>query len=160
MTGSVALARSSRRAGALAVSARSTRRGLVAIVVFVVVWELGARAKQWFGVELPWIGRVPPPSAVLRVWAGLLVDPGYWPRWGASLARVPCGCAAAMAIGIPLGLALAVNRVFRWIAFPVIEVLRPIPPLAWVPASIIFWPTQELSITFVTFVGAFFTIVL
>jgi len=39
-------------------------------------------------------------------------------------------------------------------------VLRPIPPLAWVPASILFWPTQELSITFVTFVGAFFTIVL
>ena len=38
--------------------------------------------------------------------------------------------------------------------------LRPIPPLAWVPASIIFWPTQELSITFVTFLGAFFTVVI
>jgi len=42
----------------------------------------------------------------------------------------------------------------------VFEVLRPIPPLAWVPASIIFWPTQELSISFVTFLGAFFTIVI
>jgi len=40
------------------------------------------------------------------------------------------------------------------------RVLRPIPPLAWVPASIIFWPTQELSIAFVTFLGAFFTIVI
>ena len=40
------------------------------------------------------------------------------------------------------------------------EVLRPIPPLAWVPAAIIFWPTQELSIAFVTFLGAFFTIVI
>ena len=38
--------------------------------------------------------------------------------------------------------------------------LRPIPPLAWVPASIIFWPTQEMSIAFVTFLGAFFTIVI
>ena len=38
--------------------------------------------------------------------------------------------------------------------------LRPIPPLAWVPASIIFWPTQELSIAFVTFLGGFFTIVI
>jgi NitT/TauT family transport system permease protein len=37
--------------------------------------------------------------------------------------------------------------------------LRPIPPLAWVPASIIFWPTQELSIAFVIFIGAFYTIV-
>ena len=34
------------------------------------------------------------------------------------------------------------------------------PPLAWVPAAIIFWPTQELSIAFVTLLGAFFTIVI
>jgi NitT/TauT family transport system permease protein len=39
-------------------------------------------------------------------------------------------------------------------------VLRPIPPLAWVPASLIFWPTNEMSIAFVTFLGAFFTIVI
>src|SRR2546430_14972236 len=55
---------------------------------------------------------------------------------------------------------LAVNKYFRDIFFPPFEVLRPIPPLAWVPASLIFWPTQELSIAFVTFLGAFFTIVI
>jgi NitT/TauT family transport system permease protein len=44
--------------------------------------------------------------------------------------------------------------------FPVFEVLRPIPPLAWVPAAIIFWPTQELSIMFVTFLGAFYAVVI
>ena len=44
--------------------------------------------------------------------------------------------------------------------FPVLETLRPIPPLAWVPLAIIFWPTAELSIAFVTFLGAFFPIVL
>ena len=38
--------------------------------------------------------------------------------------------------------------------FPVFETLRPIPPLAWVPLAILFWPTQELSITFVIFLGA------
>ena len=38
--------------------------------------------------------------------------------------------------------------------------LRPIPPLAWVPTAIIFWPTTELSIAFVIFLGAFFTVVL
>ena len=65
-----------------------------------------------------------------------------------------------MLVGIPLGLAMAVSRTFYGITFPVFEVLRPIPPLAWVPAAIIFWPTQELSIAFVTFLGAFFTIVI
>jgi NitT/TauT family transport system permease protein len=44
--------------------------------------------------------------------------------------------------------------------FPVFEVLRPIPPLAWVPAAIIFWLRQELSIMFVTFLGAFYAVVI
>ncbi len=70
------------------------------------------------------------------------------------------GFSAAVIVGIPFGLLLAINRTFRGIAFPVFELLRPIPPLAWVPASIIFWPTQELSIDFVIFLGAFYTIVI
>jgi NitT/TauT family transport system permease protein len=53
-----------------------------------------------------------------------------------------------------------VNKTFNGLTFPSFEILRPIPPLAWVPASIIFWPTQELSIAFVTFLGAFFTVVI
>ena len=37
---------------------------------------------------------------------------------------------------------------------------RAIPPLAWVPISILFWPTNEASIVFITFIGAFFIIVI
>jgi NitT/TauT family transport system permease protein len=55
---------------------------------------------------------------------------------------------------------LALSRTFYQITFPPFEVLRPIPPLAWVPAAILFWPTQELSIAFITFLGAFYTIVI
>jgi NitT/TauT family transport system permease protein len=84
----------------------------------------------------------------------------YWQSWYLSLARVLAGFLAAMVIGIPLGLFMAVSKTFHGITFPTFEVLRPIPPLAWVPASIIFWPTTELSIAFVTFLGAFFTIVI
>jgi NitT/TauT family transport system permease protein len=50
--------------------------------------------------------------------------------------------------------------VFNDVTFPVFEILRPVPPLAWVPAAIIFWPTQELSIGFVIFLGAIYTIML
>jgi NitT/TauT family transport system permease protein len=53
-----------------------------------------------------------------------------------------------------------VSRTAKAVCFPVFEILRPIPPLAWVPAAIIFWPAPELSITFVTFLGAFFTVVI
>ncbi len=135
-------------------------RGLVAIVVFVCLWELGSRSKEWFGYQLPYVGLVPPPSDVAAAWSKVLVKWGYWESWYQSFKRVLTGFLAAQIIGIPFGLMLAVNKYFRDIFFPPFELLRPIPPLAWVPASLIFWPTNEMSIAFVTFLGAFFTIVI
>ena len=157
---------------------KSLLRGVVAITLFLLLWELGSRSKQWLPLEsftwlrevllaigwekkyLPWIGAVPAPTEVLKAWALVIGDLGYWSSWYMSFARVLGGFVMAMIIGIPFGLLLAVSRTAFGIGFPVFEVLRPIPPLAWVPASIIFWPTQEMSITFVTFLGAFYTIVI
>jgi len=136
------------------------RRGIVSIAVFLVLWEIGSNSKAWLGFTIPLVGAIPAPSDVVVVWASLLHDGGYWQSCFLSVLRVLAGFFAAMIIGIPFGLALAINRTAYATWFPTFEVLRPIPPLAWVPASIIFWPTQELSITFVTFLGAFFTIVL
>ena len=48
----------------------------------------------------------------------------------------------------------------REIVFPVCEVLRPIPGIAWVPMAIMLWPTNEESIVFITFLGSFFPILL
>jgi NitT/TauT family transport system permease protein len=159
-------------------NARSLARGAFSIVVFLILWEIGSRSKHWLGADifspvrealgvmgfkktyLPWIGAVPAPTEVLHAWAGVITDLGYWQSWYRSTLRVLEGFTAAMLIGIPFGLLLAVNRTAFGVGFPVFEVLRPIPPLAWVPASIIFWPTQELSIAFVTFIGAFYTIVI
>src|ERR1700748_788028 len=135
-------------------------RGAAAIAAFFIFWEVGSRSQGLFGFPFPWVSQVPAPSAVLRELIVLVQDPGFWMSALLSTLRVFEGFAAAMAVGIPLGLAMAVSRTFYGITFPVFEVLRPIPPLAWVPASIIFWPTQEISIAFVTFLGAFFTIVI
>jgi len=161
-----------------AMTSRTLWRGVVSILVFLALWELGARSKQWMAPELfaplkallaslgfkkdylPWIGTVPAPSTVLATWLEVVTQPGYWQSWYMSFFRVAGGFCAAMLIGIPFGLALAVSRTANGVFFPTFEVLRPIPPLAWVPASIIFWPTQELSIAFVTFLGAFYTIVI
>ena len=135
-------------------------RGVFALVGFISFWEVCSRSEQWFGVPIPWIGQIPPPTDVVAVWLTIIPKLGYWQSWYMSFMRVFEGFIAAQIIGIPFGLALAVNRYFRHIFFPPFEILRPIPPLAWVPASLIFWPTQELSIAFVTFLGAFFTIVI
>lgn len=142
------------------VFSRASLRAIIAIAVFVVLWEIGSQSKQWLGFSLPWVGQVPAPTAVLKVWIGLLGDAGYWQSWYMSLLRVLEGFFVAMVIGIPLGLLIATSKTFNGLVFPTFEILRPIPPLAWVPISIIFWPTQELSIAFVIFLGAFFTVVI
>jgi NitT/TauT family transport system permease protein len=136
------------------------RRAVVAMATFLLLWETGSRSSQWLGFALPWIGAISPPSSVLVVWWDLLDNGGYWQSWYLSLLRVLAGFGTAMLVGIPFGLFMAISKTFYRMAFPSFEVLRPIPPLAWVPAAIIFWPTQELSIAFITFLGAFYTIVI
>ena len=136
------------------------RRAIMAIFVFLVVWQFGALIDDWTGYDMLGIGLVPPPVDVLITWADVVPNLGYWQSWVASFQRVLAGFLVAMIVGIPFGLLLAVNKYFRGIFFPPFEILRPIPPLAWVPASLIFWPTNEMSIAFVTFLGAFFTIVI
>ena len=159
-------------------SVTSAARGAFSIIAFLLLWELGSRSKQWIGADifsplrellgglgfkktyLPWVGDIPAPTEVFVSWAGVIGDAGYWQSWYKSVFRVLAGFITAMLIGIPFGLLMAVNRTAFGVGFPVFEVLRPIPPLAWVPASIIFWPTQEMSIAFVTCLGAFYTIVI
>jgi NitT/TauT family transport system permease protein len=144
--------------GGFTKSPYALRRAVISIVVSLVVWEIGSRMHQWTGFRPPGIGDLPAPTAVALNWAQIILDPGYWQSWLLSFFRVSGGFLAALILGVPFGLGLATNRYFNGVAFPVFEVIRPIPPLAWVPASIIFWPTQESAIIFITFLGAFFTI--
>jgi len=139
---------------------RSVRRAVIAIVVTLIFWEVTSRFGEWTGIQIPFMHVIPPPTRVLAAWYTLIGDAGYWQSWYLSFLRVLAGFGVAMLIGIPFGMFLALSRIFYQISFPPFEVLRPIPPLAWVPAAILFWPTQELSIAFITFLGAFYTIVI
>ncbi|MBT5817411.1 MAG: ABC transporter permease [Proteobacteria bacterium] len=152
----------SKKAGKLKsiLSDLTLRRGILSIVIFLILWEVGFRFHGWFGVMVPFIGKIDAPSLVVMRWSEVVLKPGYWESWYLSFGRVFFGFLVAQVVGIPFALAMAVNKYFRGMFFPPFEILRPIPPLAWVPASIIFWPTTELSIMFVTFLGAFYTIVI
>jgi len=136
------------------------RRAALSFAVALLVWQLGARSGEWLGVALPWLGHLPAPTDVLAAAARLALELGFWQSWLSSGRRVLVGFLSAVLLGVPFSLLLADSAWLRAVAFPVFELLRPIPPLAWVPAAIIFWPTQELSIAFVIFLGAFYPIVL
>ncbi len=135
-------------------------RGILAIVVFLCLWEIGARSKQLFGYALPYFGLLPAPSEVAVAWSKVLTKAGYWESWYQSFKRVLLGFAAAQLVGIPFGLMLAVNRYFREIFFPPFEVLRPIPPLAWIPLSILWFGIGDMQIQYIIFLAAFFPVVL
>jgi NitT/TauT family transport system permease protein len=131
---------------------RSLLRGAAGIAAFLALWQLGVT------LHVSALAKVPTPLEVVGAAGTLLRDPRYYVDWLVSFRRVGAGFVIAQVIGIPLGLLMGWNATFRAATFPLFEVLRPIPPLAWVPLSIVFWPTSESSIVFVIFLGAFFTV--
>lgn len=130
-------------------------RGAVSVAGFILLWELLVR----FGVS--GFEGIPTLGEVVKAFANkYLTNPAYWQSWTMSFERVGYGFLISQLLGIPLGLLLGTRQKFHEVVFPVVELLRPIPPLAWVPLSILFWPTAELSIVFITFIGPFFIIVI
>jgi NitT/TauT family transport system permease protein len=130
-------------------------RGAVSVIAFFVSWHLAVV------LELGGFAELPTPVATLSTFfAEYIASPDYWASWVVSFQRVIYGFLIAQVMGIPLGLLFGTSPRFRDLFFPVFELLRPIPPLAWVPISILFWPTNETSIVFITFIGAFFVIVI
>ena len=77
-----------------------------------------------------------------------------------SLYRVALGFACAALLGIPLGLLMGGSSRLRRLINPVIELVRPIPPLAWIPIAILWFGIGMKSAAFIIFLGAFFPILL
>ncbi len=79
---------------------------------------------------------------------------------GYSLRRVLIAFALAIILGLPLGLYMGWNRVCEKIVMPVFELLRPIPPIAWIPIAILWLGVAEGSKIFICFVGSFVIMIL
>jgi NitT/TauT family transport system permease protein len=72
--------------------------------------------------------------------------------------RVLSGFLVASILGIPFGLMLGWKKVFEELTLPVIEILRPLPPIAWLPLSSLMFTSIEVSVLFLIFVSGFFPI--
>lgn len=77
-----------------------------------------------------------------------------------SLARVAWGFGAALLLAVPLGLAMGFSPRLRGALNPLVELVRPVPPLAWIPISILWFGIGLASAAFIIFLGAFFPILL
>lgn len=98
---------------------------------------------------------MPAPEKVVARFADILRD-GYqnrplWEHLGASLLRVLAGFALGSLVGIPLGYAMGLSGWFRGWFDPIVEFMRPVPPLALIPLVIIWfgiWETGKIVLLF------------
>lgn len=82
--------------------------------------------------------------------------PDYYKHIGISIQRIAIAFTLATVLGVPLGLFMGWSKKFREYIFPIFEVLRPIPVLAWVPLAIIMFSGSETPVIFLTFLASFF----
>jgi NitT/TauT family transport system permease protein len=131
---------------------------LVGYALLIGFWYLSVDA-----LTLPRFKELPGVGQVLREWTseepsfGLsLYTPVYYQHITTSIRRVAIAFALATSLGVPVGLLLGWSPRFRDYVFPVLEVLRPIPILAWVPLAIIMFSGSETPVVFLTFLASFF----
>jgi len=134
---------------------RAVLLGTISLVVFLLAWHLLTKYRVVFFVRFT---NVPSPLAVYASFAKAIHDPHFLMHIALSCRRIFLGFSLAALVGVPLGLVMGRFKLVHETVFPIAEVLRPIPAIAWVPMAIMLWPTNEQSIVFITFLGSFFPI--
>jgi ABC-type nitrate/sulfonate/bicarbonate transport system permease component len=102
----------------------------------------------------------PSPVEVFQSLVTLTRD-GSLPRdIGASLLRVVQGFLLALAVALPVGILMGVSPVARGLLEPLLELIRPIPPIAVIPLAMLWFGIGEFSKIFIIMYGAFFPILI
>lgn len=137
---------------------RRRARHAGSIALFIAAWQAAVHYHLSLGIVT--FANVPSPAdAIPALWA-LMHSPKLPMHLAASVARVLVGFCAAAAVGVGLGLAIGRYRVLEDALLPPLEMLRPIPAVAWIPLAILMFPSSELSMMFITFIGALFPVLL
>jgi len=131
---------------------------LVGFLAFLAFWHFAVDV--W---RLPRFSQMPGLFSVLKEWLnpdpvyGLSIYTAeYYTHIFASCVRVFVAFALATILGVPLGLFMGWSTKVREYVFPVFEMLRPIPILAWVPLAIIMFTGLETPVIFLAFLASFF----
>ena len=147
--------------------ARKMLQGLFALSLAVFVWWL---VTDGFKLFSPLV--LPSPVSVAQAAWQLLFDPQLSLFSGGiyngnlighaliSTGRVMLGFATGVIVAVPLGLLIARSRAVEPYIDPILQILRPIPPIAWTPLAILWFGIGLESIVFLIFLGAFWPMLL
>jgi NitT/TauT family transport system permease protein len=120
---------------------------LAGLATLVAVWEVALRLG---GEHL-----LPSPAAVARALVELGASGLLLKHVVASLFRVTWGYLGAALVAVPSGLLLGWRRRGQQAVGPLLEVLRPISPLAWIPLAILWFGVGDLAAVFIIFLASF-----
>jgi NitT/TauT family transport system permease protein len=123
---------------------------LLAAALLLALWHYSV---VWTATKV-----FPSPLSVEKGLVQLIQKHVLWADIGDSLRRVALGFGLAAVVGIPLGLTLGWYPALNQVVNPVIQILRPISPIAWIPVAIIFFGVGDRPAVFLIFLSAFFPI--
>jgi len=125
------------------------------ILSVILLWEIATGVLHMFKPII-----LPTPDSVLLAAISLAGTGELWEDAGWSLLRVLLGFAVAALAAIPLGVIMGWSRIAAYVVDPVVEIMRPIPPIAWIGLAILWFGIGLNSAIFLVFIGAFFPILL
>jgi NitT/TauT family transport system permease protein len=141
------------RAGGRSWGAWLVRIGSVAAAV--ALWQLltANHVRLWLRFDT-----LPTVTQIASAFAHRVGTQDYWLDLGQSLVRIVTGFAIAAVVGVLTGILLGRSSTFANVLGPLTELARPIPAIAIVPVAILLFPTDEAGIVFITFLAAYFPI--
>jgi len=121
-------------------------------ILLVAVWQ-GAFILGYIKPIL-----LPPPTQVALAFVDMTLSGALQHHLAASLQRVLVGFAIAASFGLVLGIGIGLSRTLNRLTDLFLQLVKPIPPIAWIPLSILWFGIDESSKIFIIFLGAFFPV--
>ena len=127
-------------------------RSFAGIATLLALWQIAAHF-DWINALL-----MPSPWAIVEALYQMGAEGTLWGHLGASLQRVFAGFLLAAIVGIALGVVTGWMQKVSEVVTPVVEALRPIPPIAWTPLAILWFGVGNAPSYFLVFIGAVFPV--
>lgn len=125
----------------------------LSVVILISCWEVVIRFSGWSEQVFPG------PLIVFNAFLELVADGSLFNHSVASLYRVTVGFYLAAILGIPLGILLGMHRVANSMVNPIVQFMRPISPLAWIPLAMLWFGIGDNPAIFLIFLSSFFSLV-
>ncbi|MCV7177454.1 ABC transporter permease [Mycolicibacterium sphagni] len=128
---------------------------IASVAAAILLWQLltANHVRFWLRFDT-----LPTVTEIASTFTKRIAVQEYWLDLGQSLIRILTGFALAAVVGVVTGILLGRSDTFANVFGPLTELARPIPAIAIVPVAILLFPSDEAGIVFITFLAAFFPI--